>query len=974
MMKLTTAVIVGSVLAPLALLTAQSAAGAASATAGGAGLAATRVAVTRVAVTPPPARASLFDLVGVTTGTGQLLPHRIRRLDAFGQPTSTVLDITDLAVLRQNLSAVNPVLPVATWPVQAVLPNGAPGNQFLSIRFTLSLDPAATLQGAVSFLAYRSGTGVTTRVPARLFAGGETYFGSTLVRAVVRSGNGITVLDPRALGFPQGFAGAGALADPEVAVFVADSDNDLTTFETFPAGVDLRLVIEPGPYGQQGLLLDDRIVVASAVGSSAPPPELLGGAGAATTPPPGATMLPPGQRFTLHLSSAVQPYDLGYGSDGLVPAPSAVEFVATVGAARLPIPCFGEPDSWRDLCDWHVRPAHQLPGASTIDLSLVGAAAVGLNGQSATNGGARFSTGPGPGVVNAPVAPEAIYVGQSVGQPGIGVIDLDGFGQGTGDPAISNFPANPNVGAAGVFPALIPGATSLDAGGAGPLTLTRDSNLGTQLVDPSVVASVVDLQIGQSLDLIFNNTGINVQVSSANQVNPATMLLGPGNTIEVAPHPNPPRIVLPPPNPARLIVTEEPTVTTSVSVPGRVTTTAPPAIPSPLNLLVPGPNGLFAANHPGVFYGPQPAPPSPPPPPFYAPFTSRQQIGHFLFAADRIAGEIVVLNSNRMTVLARIPVPDPTDLAMAPSLDRLAVSSFATDTVFLIDADPSSSTFLQAVARSLVGHGPRGIAWQPEGEDLLVCNAREASLTILDGRTFTVRRTVRGAFGEPVDVAVGARQVTTGFRTGTWFAYVLSSDGTVTIVESGPAPWGADDAVQVTPAWFAGATSIQPAIDVASGCWIAHRDARGVAQLSLLELTRSPVGPQPVVFDPNNESRLPWSRGRVWAITRAIGGAAGAVRLSGRVPVDVAFDDLTNEGGALDVPSLVVPGLPSARHSGKGHLKMTASGVVPATLPRLAFVAFADTGKVDVIDLGTGALVRTLDVPGVTCLAHYWRQ
>ena len=40
------------------------------------------------------------------------------------------------------------------------------------------------------------------------------------------------------------------------------------------------------------------------------------------------------------------------------------------------------------------------------------------------------------------------------------------------------------------------------------------------------------------------------------------------------------------------------------------------------------------------------------------PYMIRQQIGHFLYVIDRGRREVVVLNSNRMTVIDRIPTPD----------------------------------------------------------------------------------------------------------------------------------------------------------------------------------------------------------------------------------------------------------------------------------------------------------------------------
>jgi hypothetical protein len=39
------------------------------------------------------------------------------------------------------------------------------------------------------------------------------------------------------------------------------------------------------------------------------------------------------------------------------------------------------------------------------------------------------------GLVNAPIAPEALYVGRVGAEPSLSVVDLDGFGFGTGDPA-----------------------------------------------------------------------------------------------------------------------------------------------------------------------------------------------------------------------------------------------------------------------------------------------------------------------------------------------------------------------------------------------------------------------------------------------------------------------------------------------------------------------------------------------------------
>ena len=60
----------------------------------------------------------------------------------------------------------------------------------------------------------------------------------------------------------------------------------------------------------------------------------------------------------------------------------------------------------------------------------------------------------------------------------------------------------------------------------------------------------------------------------------------------------------------------------------------------------------------------------------------RQQVGHFLYIADRARREIIVFNSNRMTVIDRIQVPDPTSLAMGTNLDVLAADMHILDPAF----------------------------------------------------------------------------------------------------------------------------------------------------------------------------------------------------------------------------------------------------------------------------------------------------
>ena len=130
----------------------------------------------------------------------------------------------------------------------------------------------------------------------------------------------------------------------------------------------------------------------------------------------------------------------------------------------------------------------------------------------------------------------------------------------------------------------------------------------------------------------------------------------------------------------------------------------------------------------GVFVGPQPPPASPPPPPPFCPFTSRQQVGHFLYVLDRDNRQIVVVNSNRFTVLDTIQMSDPVSMAMSPNMTRLAVSNFASSSVSFVDIDPTSVELPPGRHRDPRRRvGPTGIAWQPDGEDVLCRLDRRAT-------------------------------------------------------------------------------------------------------------------------------------------------------------------------------------------------------------------------------------------------------
>ena len=628
-------------------------------------------------------------------------------------------------------------------------------------------------------------------------------------------------------------------------------------------------------------------------------------------------------------------------------------------------------------------------------------------------------------IVNAPVAPEAIYVVRAGSSAGLSVIDLDGFGQGTGNPAFdptyqtfpegnSNFPNDPNVKLQGslLVPPLAPGTSTLDGGSAGVFTLAKNSALEDVLLRAPSIGSISDLMLGHPLDTVFNNGpapfgcqagGGNLCASDALQAvavgfgplgtlvpspgSPPTAI-GLGNPISFAPHPNPPPLLAAPICQAPWIAAQEPTSVDTLEH-GLV------------DLLVPGdpfgdpalgipPSGQLAYADNSFFVGPSTPQASLPQ---CDPYQVRQQVGHFLYAADRGRGEVVVLNSNTMRVLARIAVADPTELAISTNLDRLAVTQRSLDRVTFVDTAPGSPTFHQVVATTQVEDAPCGIAWEAGGEDVLVCNEGSSSVSILSAATLTVRKTIRRGLEGPFAVATTQRQIGFGHGRAVYFAYVLDRAGRVSLFESGPNSvngWGYDDIVLRTSFSFPRAKAIQAdPLRLESGVWIAHERQLGLdgtptgldgGALTKLVLDAAVPGLLPLtILDILNG---PMPRGLSLRIELSV----GSDQLTG-VPLDLAFDDLVNLGALPNVASSFSPGrrLPL---NGKSQVRALSPNVYVATnKARYALVpvrqASPGTGAVDVIRLADGVRidvnahhpgVQSIPASGASVVGAYFRQ
>lgn len=963
-----------------------------------------------------------FKVNQITTGGGQIFPYRIRQADAFGNPTSTVLNIEDIDVLKSNVGPNNPVLPVAAWPTTATLPNGASGNHFLLMRFSHRLNIGSILSNqlanqtnsglttSISLLAYNPATESTSVVKGRGFVGGYTYFnrGGTLelVQAVKNDNGEVRVLDAEANGFPRGFSGDVDLVEPSSFVFVADSDDNLASLETFPNNVLFRIVVSNAVRDTEDHVLSLEVCTASTVGGDTNPPNVLGYSGNKTleiTPGNNQQGVDPTTAILVRFNKPVQPQDVGafLNRTNLTPPAGGMSIGVTQAAKSFNVTYYADPVSYADFCNYLLTPAYNLPGESDVVVSVQNTRIRGVADLAMTVGqpvSTPFKTGIGPAIVNAPVAPDAIYVGIGGAQPGVSVIDLNGYGQGTGDPATSRFTLNPNLPSTGIYPPLGPGNSRLDAGSSGALTLVQDTSsdpsANTRLLRPPLVGSVGDIHIGAPLDLVFNNENINPNASRANALNPVTFVETVGNSITVAPHPNPPRLVFPPPNESRAIFGEEPTMNSSIPGPyPALQTQVPPCQRGPLNQLKTGNPfatrqgevGIFGHFVEGIFYGPQPPPPSPPPPLAFCPFMSRQQVGHFLYVLDRDNRQVLVLNSNRFTVLDRIRMTDPISMAMSPNLRHLAVTNGSSASVSIIDINPLSSTFHQVIVETRVEKGPTGVAFQPDGEDLFVVSSSANVVTILSALDFQVRRTVQGFLNNPIDVAVTNRYFGTGYNSATYYAFILNANGTVAVYESGPFGVngiGFDDVIgTITATTFSRARSITLDYNSGkSGFFVGHVDEQGLGQISRVDLIASPIGQLPIQQNQGGFIFAPDFRQKTWGVVQRFGGLdpqrPGAPLLSGNAPVDIAVDEMFNVGGAQGqgTPFNGQVPAPPWLHSDKAAVKALGPALVAPFVPKLMFIALGDVGKVDIFEIDSGKKLRSIDIPGVRVVSSYWRQ
>ena len=526
-----------------------------------------------------------FDLLQVSNGFGLLLPHKIIDLDSVGNPPGTVIEVRQLEDLIQNISPSNGVMPTRQWPLSPTLPSGWLGNHFLAVSFsqplqiasilTNSPSGAATSQltGTIVITAHDPITGQTELVQGRAFVGGLTYSAPNpggppppqlFLQRWFSNQSGVLVANPSidnnmdsvadGLGVPGTEAGtqpfgADLLARNNVFLFIPDSDNDLTTHETFPTDRQIEIRVSTGVMSLSGEQLCRQARVSSTVGPLDLPPEIQ------FIPPPlstpsivpgnGETDVDPMTDIIMNFTESIQLSSLGTLT-GAGPATISDAITLSYGPQQNPpilMPFTVLPVSVYDLATVRLIPDYPFPGEGAtggaascgplnqIDVAVHADEVTDLDGSTnllAAN--TFFTTGEGPGLTNAPVAPDAIYAGLGGSSGALSVIDLNGFGAGTGNPTYdpfnpitesnSNYPNNPNLKFQGALlrPPLSQGNCSTDGGSEGVFTRTLDSNLDHQLARSPYLMDVSDLALGQALDTSFNNAPapFGCQAGSAN--------------------------------------------------------------------------------------------------------------------------------------------------------------------------------------------------------------------------------------------------------------------------------------------------------------------------------------------------------------------------------------------------------------------------------------------------------------------------
>jgi YVTN family beta-propeller protein len=376
-------------------------------------------------------------------------------------------------------------------------------------------------------------------------------------------------------------------------------------------------------------------------------------------------------------------------------------------------------------------------------------------------------------------------------------------------------------------------------------------------------------------------------------------------------------------------------------------------------------------------------------------YAARQQIGNFLFSVDKNNNEVKVINSNTMDLITSISgFSSPDSAAVSGDLKRLYVTNSGSGVLSVFNADPRSSEFLHHITDIQVGIQPKGLCYQPDHEDVLVCNYGSDSISIVDVKSATVRKTITSLLDGPWDLVAGPRQTTFGYRTGIYHAYVSNYGGdNVLVFESGPSGNGGigyDDILDPVPETGEGGITWLPMEKPRGICWdphfyapnylnggafVAHK-AGSYPVVSRISFTKqqAPLGPiylQPFQGAPGG---TPGFGKRIFEITAQWGGPDNPLSVGSGAATDVALLDynrefwcstnwtgnpyVTNYGAVANNPEWGMP--INHKHPTRILQPYGLNEYHPVVLPDRLYISFEFEPVIDVIDPIDGTMVKTI--------------
>jgi YVTN family beta-propeller protein len=383
-------------------------------------------------------------------------------------------------------------------------------------------------------------------------------------------------------------------------------------------------------------------------------------------------------------------------------------------------------------------------------------------------------------------------------------------------------------------------------------------------------------------------------------------------------------------------------------------------------------------------------------------YGSRQQIGNFLFAADKSNNQVKVLNSNSMDVITSLSgFSAPDSLAVSPDLQTLYVTNSGSGFLSVFNVDPRTDGFLSHIADVPVGNQPRGLCVQPDYEDIMVCNWGDSSISIVNAADNTVRKTVSSLVKKPWDAVAGPRQASFGFNTQVYHAYISNHGGNnVLIFESGPSGLGGvgyDDILDPVPSTGFGGEKFLPIEKPRGLCWDPHFVAGNVLSggvfvahssgsysvVSRIQFTKqqAPSGPIFIVQPRGLAGGTPGFGQRIFEITAQWGGPNNPLSGGAGGASDVTLLDynrdlwlssnwtgdpyVTNYGGLDNNPTA---GLPiNHKHPVRIITVFGLGQYSPVAYTDRLYVSFASERQIDVINPLTGTILKT--IPGLPAAA-----